>query len=245
MHRFFVDASQVVGKSILIDGEDVRHIRKVLRLRPGDVIEVSDSSSWEYRCRIVSVEEDAVEAVIEDKQRFAREPSLEITLYQGVPKGDRMEQVVQKCTELGVVQIVPVFMMRSVVADNGKYGKKIIRYNTIAREAAKQCRRGIVPVVTEPIYPDDFSTLADTYDLILFPYENEEKRTIKQCLRGLKEKPKRIAIIVGPEGGFSDEEAGHILFSGGISVSLGKTILRTETAGPVAAAMCMYELEMQ
>ena len=193
----------------------------------------------------VSVEEDAVEAVIEDKQRFAREPSLEITLYQGVPKGDRMEQVVQKCTELGVVQIVPVFMMRSVVADNGKYGKKIIRYNTIAREAAKQCRRGIVPVVTEPIYPDDFSTLADTYDLILFPYENEEKRTIKQCLRGLKEKPKRIAIIVGPEGGFSDEEAGHILFSGGISVSLGKTILRTETAGPVAAAMCMYELEMQ
>lgn len=245
MHRFFVDASQVGGSSILIDGDDVKHIRKVLRLGKGDRIEVSDSTSWEYLCEIERVDEDAVEAVILDKQRFAREPELDITLYQGVPKGDRMDQIVQKCTELGVRTIVPVFMLRSVVKESGKYTKKIIRYNAIAREAAKQCRRGVIPEVSEAIHSDDFPALADNYDLILFPYENEEEMTIKKCLRRLEKKPKKIAVIVGPEGGFSDEEASHIIFSGGISVSLGKTILRTETAGPVAAAMCMYELEME
>lgn len=245
MHRFFVDASQVLEKVVLIEGDDVKHIRKVLRLRIGDEIEVSDSTAWEYRCRILSMDEHLVEATIIDKQRFAREPQLEITLYQGVAKGDRMDQVIQKCTELGVHRIVPVFMMRSVVVDNGKYNRKIIRYNAIAREAAKQCRRGVIPEVTEAIHSDDIPALAGEFDLMLFPYENEEEVTIKQCLQNLPEKPKKIAIAIGPEGGFSKEEASHIVFAGGVSVSLGKTILRTETAGPTAAAMCMYQLEME
>lgn len=244
MSRFFVDPAAVGENTILIDGEDVRHITKVLRLKEGDRIEVSDSGEWEYSCEIVSMSSSMIGAKIIDKQRFAREPEIKVTLFQGVPKGSKMEQVVQKCTELGVNEIVPVFMTRSVVTDNGKYGRKIIRYNSIAMEAAKQCRRGIVPLVQEAIYSEDVPPLLDDYDLVLFPYENENELTIKGALHDLKEKPKSIAVIIGPEGGFSEEEAGRFTFSGAVSVSLGKTILRTETAGPAAVAMCMYELEL-
>lgn len=244
MNRFFVDPAAVGDNTILIDGEDVKHIKKVLRLHEGDQIEISDSAEWEYTCEIVSMSDEIVGARIIDKQSFTREPGIKVTLFQGVPKGTKMEQIVQKCTELGVSEIVPVFMIRSVVTDNGKYGKKIIRFNTIAAQAAKQCRRGTVPEVQEAVHSDDVPLMLDDFDLVLFPYENEREVTIKDVLQGLDEKPKSIAVIIGPEGGFSEEEAAQFTFSGAVSVSLGKTILRTETAGPAAVAMCMYELEL-
>ena len=168
-----------------------------------------------------------------------------------------METIIQKCVELGVYEIVPVFMDRTVVVDRGNFGKKIQRWNRVSAEAVKQCRRGIVPEVAQPVKTEDMlcdstgSGIPDMFkefDLVLFPYENEKGTTIKEVLRAAgsaaDSSPRRVAVVIGPEGGFSDEEADAIVAAGGQSVSLGKTILRTETAGMTALAMIMYELEM-
>lgn len=244
MSRFFVPPENVGEDTIVIDNkEDLHHMLKVLRLSEGDKIDVSDSQVWEYSCEIMSLDSDYAEVRIMDKQKFTAEPDVRITLFQGIPKQGKMELIVQKCVELGVESIVPVFMARTVVVDKGNFGKKIQRWQKVSDEAVKQCKRGIIPEVTQPLKTADAIKQFDRFDLVLFPYENEEGRTIKDELRSC-EKPGSIAVIIGPEGGFSDEEAAAIVSAGGRSVSLGKTTLRTETAGMAAIAMIMYELEL-
>ncbi len=248
MSRFFVSNDAISKEKIYITSkEDIAHISRVLRMKVGDIIDISDSCNWEYKCEISSIEDDQVVADIIDKQTFAREPETEIILFQGVPKQGKMEVIIQKNTELGIKKIIPVFMDRSVVKDNGKYHKKVERYNIIATAAAKQCRRGVVPDVGSAINFDELVGHLSGFDLVIFPYENEENYTIKDLLQDTLSnlgKPKTIAIIIGPEGGFSDEEAQKLSQEGIRGVSLGKTILRTETAGMTAVAMCMYELEL-
>lgn len=243
MSRFFVKESDVGEKHICItDREDIHHIRKVLRLRHGDMIEISDGVRWEYEGVIEEIDEAVVTVLITDKQAFAREPRLRITLFQGMPKNQKMDLIVQKCVELGIDSIYPVFMKRCDVRDNGKAGRKAQRWQKIADEASKQCRRGIVPAIYEPLSDEEMYSLLESYDLVLFPYENEEKRSIKDCLRSLDEKPENVAVVIGPEGGFAQSEAEYLKRYE--CVSLGKTILRTETAGIAALAMIMYELEL-
>lgn len=245
MRRFFVDLKNVGASNIIIDNkEDVHHIWDVLRLVSGDKIMVSDSYNWEYTCEIMGISDSYVEAKILDKQKIAGEPEVKITLFQGVPKQGKMDLVVQKTTELGISAIVPVFMARTVVQDKGAFWKKLVRQRSIAKEASKQCGRGVIPEIRKET---DFENMIDglhRFDLVIFPYENEEDKTIKDVLRNLKEKPLEVAIIVGPEGGFADEEANKLKAAGTKVVSLGKTTLRTETACIVATAMCMYELEL-
>ena len=213
-------------------------------MKPGDLIEISDGDTWEYEGEILNIDDDQVEVKIVDKQKFAREPEIDITLYQGVPKSGKMELIVQKNVELGVKTFVPTFMDRTVVSGMDKYKKKIERYNSIAMEAAKQCRRGIIPTVTDPIKFKELLSKLDDYDLVIFPYENESNFTIKNYLEGLTEKPKKVAIVIGPEGGFSDSEVASLNEKGIESVTLGNTILRTETAGIATVAMVMYQLEI-
>ena len=245
MSRFFVTPDMVGDKSILITSKtDIQHMTKVLRLREGSEIDISDSEMWEYSCRIKYMDKNEIEAVILDKQKFAREPEVKVTLFQGVPKQSKMDLIVQKTVELGISEIVPVFMDRTVISDKSKLNKKIERYNTIGAEAAKQCQRGTLPTVLDPVEFDDIVKDLKTFDLVLFPYENESKTSMKDVLRNLEEKPKNVAIIIGPEGGFSNSEAEILRENGTSCVSLGKTILRTETAGIVALSMVMYELEM-
>lgn len=245
MSRFFVTPDMVGDKSILITSKsDIQHMTKVLRLREGVEIDISDSEAWEYKCRIEYMDKNEVEAVILDKQKFAREPEVKVTLFQGVPKQSKMDLIVQKTVELGVSKVVPVFMDRTVISDKGRIDKKIERYNTIGAEAAKQCQRGTLPVVTSPLEFKDMVKEIENFDLVLFPYENESKTSMKDVLRNLDEKPKSVAVIIGPEGGFSDSEAELLKQCDTSCVSLGKTILRTETAGIVAISMVMYELEM-
>lgn len=245
MARFFVDSADVSEKSISIRSkEDIKHITKVLRLKEGDKLEISDSTEWEYEVEIDFIDSEVVETLILDKQKFAREPEIKVTLFQGIPKQSKMETIVQKCVELGVYSIVPVFMDRTVVVDKGKFDKKIERWQKISAEAVKQCKRGIVPEVCDAIKSKELPDAMNEYDLILFPYENETGRTIKDALRGLENKPKSVAIIIGPEGGFSDKEAETLKAANADCVSLGKTILRTETAGLAALSMVMYELEL-
>lgn len=258
MSRFFVSPEDV-GQNLIImhNADDLHHMMKVLRLKEGDEVDVSDGVQWEYRARIESLEKGEAELAILDKQAFAAEPDVKVTLLQGIPKQGKMETIIQKCVELGVHRIVPVFMDRTVVVDRGNFGKKIDRWNKVSAEAVKQCRRGIIPEVAAPVKSDDLLRDSDNsgtpdvfeeYDLVLFSYENEKGTTIKDALReasaSVGGRPQSIAVIIGPEGGFSDEEAIAIIGAGGVSVSLGKTILRTETAGMAALAMIMYELEL-
>ena len=272
MSRFFVDPSDVTDKYIyLSDSGDLKHMRKVLRMTVGDELDISDGAAWEYHVQIEALDEDEAKLLILDKQKFAREPELHVTLYQGVPKAGKMEGIIQKCVELGVYAIVPVFMERTVVVDKGNFGKKQDRWQKISDEAVKQCKRGIIPEVGVSLKFKEMVAELHQYDLILFPYENEEGTTIKDCLREVVRKaeaaaaaaagdaatpgadtlveirrnlPKNVCIIIGPEGGFADKEAQLLDEAGAQRVSLGKTILRTETAGPAALAMTMYELEL-
>ncbi len=245
MSRFFVDSSDVFDNVVVIsDKGDVHHIKDVLRLKKGAAIEVSDSEEWEYEAEIVSLDKDEVQARITDKQRFAREPSLRVTLFQGVPKSGKADLIIQKATELGVSKMVPVFTARCIAKEGKGFEKKSERLNKIALEASKQCRRGIPAEVADAVDLEGAVALFTDYDLVLFPYENEEEQTMKDALRDLPYEPKTVAVIIGPEGGFSDSEADLIKRAGGLPVSLGKTILRTETAGIAAISMIMYELEM-
>ena len=253
MSRFFVDPSDVTDKYIYLnDSGDLKHMRKVLRMGVGDELDISDGAAWEYHVQIEALDEDEAKLLILDKQKFAREPELHVTLYQGVPKAGKMEGIIQKCVELGVYEIVPVFMERTVVVDKGNFGKKQDRWQKISDEAVKQCKRGIIPEVGASLKFKEMAAELFQYDLILFPYENEEGTTIKDCLRdviraveaGERTMPKNVCIIIGPEGGFADKEAEMLDEAGAQRVSLGKTILRTETAGPAALAMTMYELEL-
>lgn len=269
MSRFFVDPSDVTERYIyLSDRGDLHHMKKVLRLSIGDELDVSDGTAWEYHVRIEALDEDEAKLLILDKQKFAREPRLQVTLFQGIPKAGKMEGIIQKSVELGVHAIVPVFMERTVVVDKGNFGKKQDRWQKISDEAVKQCKRGIIPEVGSAVKFSGMLDVLPNYDLILFPYENEENRTIKDCLRQITRRaeaadeaqaeaangeaaggvrsglPETVAIIIGPEGGFSEKEARLLDEAGAERVSLGKTILRTETAGPAALAMTMYELEL-
>lgn len=251
MSRFFVEPENIGEKNIIIDNrEDLHHMMKVLRLSAGDEIEVSDSVEWEYTAKLLYLDSDSAEARIVDKQRFTTEPEVQVTLFQGIPKQGKMETIVQKCVELGVHAVIPVFMDRTVVVDKGNFGKKVQRWQKVSDEAVKQCKRGLIPQVFDPMKMPEVLTTFGVFDLVLFPYENEDGTTIKDVLREVRESSewlegrKRIAVIIGPEGGFSDKEAADIVAAGGRSVSLGKTTLRTETAGMAALAMVMYEMEL-
>jgi 16S rRNA (uracil1498-N3)-methyltransferase len=245
MNRFFVNPNQVDGQVIrIVAKEDLHHIKTVLRLRQGESIEISDGVEWEYVGVIGQQDGEGLKVDVLSRQPFAREPGVQITLYQGIPKMGKMDFIIQKAVELGVSEIVPVFMARTVVADKGNFGKKLARYEMIAEEAAAQSGRGIVPFVRNAI---PFAKVPDVLNpeaTVLFLYENERNITMKDVLRSLKEKPKQVVLIVGPEGGFAPEEAELLRCKGIESVTLGKTVLRTETAGLAALAMCMYELEL-
>jgi 16S rRNA (uracil1498-N3)-methyltransferase len=245
MGRFFVDKDAVKEKTIEVTNrEDILHINKVLRLGIGDRLEISDSNEFEYTTQIEYISPSSMVTRILDKQKFSREPELQITLFQGLPKQGKMETIIQKAVEIGVHTIIPVFTERTVVTEKDGFQNKLDRWRKISAEAVKQCKRGIVPEILKQMNFRDLSMVLSSYDLILIPYENEETHSIKDALRSIKVKPKTVAIIVGPEGGFSSKEIDVVEGQGGIPVTLGKTILRTETAGLVAAAMVMYELEL-
>jgi len=156
MSRFFVEPENIGTNLIIMNNpDDLHHMMKVLRLKEGDEVDISDGVRWEYRACIESLNREEAELKILDKQAFASEPSVEVTLFQGIPKQGKMETIIQKCVELGVYEIVPVFMDRTVVVDRGNFGKKIQRWNRVSAEAVKQCRRGIVPQVAEPVKTEE------------------------------------------------------------------------------------------
>ena len=245
MSRFFVGPGSVREEAVIITRpEDIHHIVDVLRLALGDTIVAADIEGWEYTCEIEAISKVSVRAVITDIQKASKEPETRVTLFQGVAKGGKLDDTVRKTTEIGVSAIVPVFMKRTVVADKGNYSKKVKRFRTIAEEASKQSGRGVIPEISDAVSFDEMIDMLGKFDLVIFCYENEDGRTIKDALREADVKPSNIALVIGPEGGFSDDEAETLSRIAAEQVSLGKTILRTETAGIAALSMIMYEYEL-
>jgi 16S rRNA (uracil1498-N3)-methyltransferase len=246
MNRFFVTPDQIRdGEAVLSRKEDLHHLRNVLRLRPGDKIALSDSVRYEYVGEISALEPgEARIRLLEGPTVFPREPEVRVTLFQGVPKQGKLEVILQKSVELGAAAVVPVFTARTVVADRGNWDKKSLRYRTVAAEAAAQSGRGILPEVGDPVGFDRLPGLLESFEAVAFLYENEADYNLKDFLKNLTKKPRSLALVVGPEGGFAPEEAARLSEAGFRPVSLGRTILRTETAGPAALAMVMYELEL-
>lgn len=247
MQRYFIESEQFGERTVTITGEDAHHIGKVMRSRPGDEFIVSDGVSRDALVKLVSVESQMVLAEIVERLERTGEPWIKVTLVQSLPKGDKMETVIQKCTEIGATGFLPFISERTVVQYDGKKEeKRIARWRKIAKEAAEQSHRSVIPAVEAPVSWKELLRQLHDYDLVCICYEKEDGSALRDVLRPLVEskagtKECRIAVIVGPEGGFSEREIQEAEEAGAVSTSLGRRILRTETAGMVALTCIMYE----
>lgn len=243
MFNFFVDDNNRVGDRYFITGGDYNHIKNVLRMKVGDTFLISDGGMGNL-CEIESISEETVTAkVIEENYKNAELP-IKIYLFQGLPKSDKMELIIQKAVELGVYEIIPTKMKRCVVKLDEKRKKtKLSRWQAIAESAAKQSKRSIIPTIHEVISYKEALSLAEKLDTVLVPYENERGMSAtKEALSEIKS-GSSVGIFIGSEGGFEREEIENAEEKGMKLISLGERILRTETAAITAVAMCMLTAE--
>lgn len=240
MPKFFVTKEQI-DKQIVITGEDAKHIKTVLRKKVGEQVTICDGEGMDYLCKIEHFEENGIYFDILEKQTCDAEPPVKVTLYQALPKSDKMELIIQKCVELGIDKIVPVTTEYCVVKLGQKEHKKIERWQKIAEAAAKQCGRAKIPVVDSVLSFQEALKQCQTLDSAIIAYEKEQKRTLKEFVKQFHEKS--IGIFVGAEGGFSEQEIAQAIEQNVLPITLGKRILRTETAGMIVTAILVYEME--
>ena len=244
MRRFFTEPENI-KENLAYIYDDASHISKVLRLGEGEDIIVFDGSGYEYLARLKTIGKSECVAEIYEKKESKSEPKIKVTLFQGVPKSGKMEQIIQKCTELGIYRVVPVMTERCVVkfSDKKSTESKIARWQKVAVEAAKQSGRGIIPQVSLPMKFSEAAEFLAQYDLAVMPYEllgHEGGAGLREAVKGV-DGCKTVGIMVGPEGGFSGSEA-ELAKSLGIRLcGLGRRILRTETVGAALTAILMYE----
>ena len=247
MPKFFIKTENLKeNKEIWITGSDVNHIKNVLRKKIDDKINICNSDTQKnYECVIKNIEENKIVCKILDEVKSLAESNLNITIFQGLPKSDKMELIIQKATELGVKTIVQINTKRTVIKlkDKDKQNK-VDRWRKIAEVAAKQSGRDIIPTIENIINIADIKF--DEFDKIFVLYENEEKISIKDEIEQLKNDNKEelnIGIVIGPEGGFAESEIEQLRLNQNVSVvTLGKRILRTETVALVVSGILMYEL---
>ena len=245
MPKFFVRQNQVDDGKIVINGQDVKHIRNVLRAKVGEELEICNSETGEnFLCSILEFNEDKIWCNIEQKIQEETESNVKVTIFQGLPKADKMELIIQKAVELGAYSVVPVAMKRSVVKLDAKKAKaKVERWNGIALSAAKQSKRSIQPEVTEVMTFKQALEYAGKLDKLLLPYECAEgmektRKVIEEIGHG-----ESVGIFIGPEGGFDRSELDEAVNAGCEIITLGKRILRTETAGMMLLSVLMYNME--
>lgn len=247
MPRFFVKNEQIKGTTIEILGEDVKHIKNVLRKQIGDNIEICDQDTEKsYICEIEKIgNESILTNIIEELQSY--DDNIKVDIYQGLPKADKMELIIQKSVELGVNSIIPVAMKRCVVKIESKdESKKIARWQKIAESPAKQSGRSTIPEIKNIVNIEKIIQLIKEYDCVIVAYENEKNNTIKRELLEIKEKVHdkvKIAVIIGPEGGLEEKDVELLKHNGAKIVTLGHRILRTETVALNVLSVIMYELE--
>lgn len=245
MYRFFVEPSQIQGKRIVITGRDVNHIKNVLRMKIGEEIAVSNGvDSREYRCGIEEYTESEVICTLHFIKEDGVELPSKIYLFQGLPKADKMELVIQKAIELGAYEVIPVAAKRCVVKlDEKKAEAKISRWQGIAEAAAKQSRRGVIPAVHTVMSMQEAIKYAQTMDVRLIPYElAEDMQRTRELIESVRPGGS-VAVFIGPEGGFEESEVQAALHAGIEPITLGRRILRTETAGLTVLSWLMYQLE--
>ncbi len=242
MHHFFIELAQIQDGVICVEGADVNHIKNVLRMKSGEEAVFSDGTGAQYLCALESLE--PVRFRILDFFKEGRELPSRICLFQGIPKGDKMDLVIQKATELGVSDIFPVSTCRTVVKlDAKKADKKTARWQGIAEASAKQCGRSKIPCIHEVMTFSKACHLARELDVLLIPYEKAEgmedtRRAVDKIVPG-----QSVGIFIGPEGGFEEAEVEQAKACGASPITLGKRILRTETAGLVILSILLYHLE--
>jgi len=253
MHRFFVPSSWIQSNEVTIVGPQAHQIAHVLRMRPGDEVIVLDNSGWEIETRLIAVDRQAVHGEVVSRRLSSSEPKTKISLYQGVLKGNRFEFALQKGTELGIVEFVPLISDRCVISDLEGIENKRQRWESIVQEAAEQCRRGRKPALRPAtLFPPACELALRRHrhagGLSLILWEDETRTSLRNVLREAppgytgRYPPFAIHLLVGPEGGFTHQEVGMAQRYGWVSVGLGPRILRGETAGIVAAALILYEL---
>lgn len=246
MYQFFVKPEQIQGKEITITGSDVNHIKNVLRMKIGEELAVSNGGDGrEYRCEIVEIGEEEIHCHL----RFIKEDGVELPsrvyLFQGLPKADKMELIIQKAVELGVFEIIPVVTKRAVVRlDEKKAKAKAARWQGISEAAAKQSRRGVIPEIKNVMTFKEAVAYVKEMEVKLIPYELAEgMQSTKEIIAGLVP-GQRVAVFIGPEGGFEESEIEEAKAAGIQPITLGKRILRTETAGLAVLSWIMYHLEI-
>lgn len=250
MYHFFVEENQITDKKIYINGADYNHIKNVIRLKAGDEVMVSVRSSQagekscNFMCELAEYTDSDVVFDITDKDALDTELPCQVILYQGLPKSDKLELIIQKAVELGAVQIVPVSMKRCVVKlDDRKAAAKLPRWNAISESAAKQSKRSIIPKVRSVMSYAAALNEAAKCDISFVPYENEKGMAETRSLVNSISAGNRVAVFIGPEGGFEDDEIEEARKLGMHTITLGKRILRTETAGIAFLSMLAYALE--
>ena len=245
MQQFFADPSWIQGNNIYIEGADVNHMKNVLRMKPGEDVRVSDGGGKTYLCCVSAYEEkravlDILKALDSDTELPSR-----IVLFQGLPKGDKMEWIIQKAVELGAYSVVPFAAKRSVVKlDEKKAVKKQLRWQLLAKGAAEQSGRSIIPEVKNVLTFADALDVSKELDVLLIPYELEEDMKETARIIDAIRPGQSVGIFIGPEGGFEEEEVELAKSAGAYPVSLGKRILRTETAGLTVLSVLMYKFEI-
>ncbi|MGH4050989.1 MAG: 16S rRNA (uracil(1498)-N(3))-methyltransferase [Clostridium sp.] len=243
MHKFFVPKGNIDGKHAVINSEDVKHIYRVLRLQVGDKISVNNSEGKEYLGEITSIDKKEVNINILEESAINNESPVEVYLFQGLPKSTKMDLIVQKNTEIGIKAITPIITKRVEGKTELKDFKKVDRWNKIALEASKQSKRSLVPQINAPIEFELLIQQLEHMDLVVVPYENQEGYGIKKLTQNIEKKNiNNVAIVIGPEGGFEEDEILKLKEIGAEIVTLGPRILRTETAGFVCLSLIMYEL---
>lgn len=243
MPKFFVKNEQIIENKIYINGQDVNHIKNVLRCQIGDKIEICNSDSQEnYLCNIEKIDRESIGCKIIEKKDDIAESNVQVTIFQGLPKSDKMEYIIQKSVELGVYNIVPTEMKRCVVklTDKDKL-KKQERWQKISEVAAKQCGRDIIPKIEEITNIKNINI--KDYDLFLVAYEKETSNSLKNELKKLKNSKLKIAVLIGPEGGLEESDVLNLKENGARIITLGKRILRTETVSLNVLSIIMYEIE--
>ena len=244
MQQFFVDPSWINEHEICIEGSDLNHMKNVLRMKPGEDVRVNDGQGMTYLCCLNRYEDNR--AILDIFRTLSSETELpsEIVLFQGIPKGDKMEWIVQKAVELGVYKVVPFAAKRSVVKLDVKKGaKKQARWQLIAKDAAEQSGRGIIPEITEVHSFAEALEKARNMDVVLIPYELEEGMCATAKIISNIKPGQSVGIFIGPEGGFEETEVEQAKEAGAQPVTLGKRILRTETAGLTTLSILMYQIE--
>ena len=241
MPKFFFNKNDISRGQVQLFGEDEKHIKTVLRAREGEEITLCDGEGMDYQCRIASLERGVLLDIL-SKDVCETEPKTKITLYQGLPKADKMELIIQKCVELGIDRIVAVSTERAIVKLDKKETKKLERWQKIAEAAAKQSGRGKIPEIGhQGLKFKEAVAESKELDGAIIPYEREQETGIRQFVQNFK--GESVGVFIGPEGGFADEEIALAQENGITPITLGKRILRTETAGMTTTAILLYELD--